>query len=283
MKPLVIQFQEDLTVGNKGIADLLRTAKLISAKLGLGTIQEWIEHELNGYPLDLAILPDYRVISGGQLQFCNPYHGWIPAMASPIVDIPIRGAVTKLAVYKPGDHFYVSPAVNYPLTDPSGSSQPIMSFPQRIEFSVSAIIGIVEGVKTRLVDWSIELEKQGILGENMSFKEEEKAIAKNQTSTNIFNVKGDFSRVNFRSLDNSVNIQDRSGTVFDAAREKLHAEIEDEDVLKELLAHLQLMEDAKSKPNWATAYSKFVECAANHMTIIAPLLPLLAETAKNAF
>ena len=114
-------------------------------------------------------------------------------------------------------------------------------------------------------------------------KEDDQTQNKTLSSTNIFKGRGDFSAVNFQSLDNSVNIQDRSETVFDAAREKLHAEIEDEDVLKELLAHLQLMEDAKSKPNWATAYSKFVECAANHMTIIAPLLPLLAETAKNAF
>ena len=30
------------------------------------------------------------------------------------------------------------------------------------------------------------------------------------------------------------------------------------------------------------AYSKFIEGVANHMTIIAPLLPALAETVKNA-
>jgi hypothetical protein len=180
MKPLVIQFQEDLTIGSKEISNLLRTAKLISSKLGKGKIEDWIDHELNGYPVDSA-LPEYRIISGGQLQFYNPYHGWLPAMTPAILDIPISEPITKLAVYKRGDRFYLSPPEKYPLTDESGSSQPIMSFPQRIECNVSAVIAIVEGVKTRLVDWSIELEKQGILGENMSFKEEEKTIANNQT------------------------------------------------------------------------------------------------------
>ena len=40
-------------------------------------------------------------------------------------------------------------------------------------------------------------------------KEDDQTRNKTLSSTNIFNVKGDFSRVNFQSLDNSVNIQDR--------------------------------------------------------------------------
>jgi hypothetical protein len=53
------------------------------------------------------------------------------------------------------------------------------------------LLSRLEGVKSRLVDWSIELEKQGILGENMSFKDEEKAIAKNVT-INVGNMTGGF-------------------------------------------------------------------------------------------
>jgi hypothetical protein len=113
-------------------------------------------------------------------------------------------------------------------------------------------------------------------------KEDDQTRNKTLSSTNIFNVKGDFSRVNFQSLDNSVNIQDRPETVFDQARQKLHAGIEDQVLLKELLEHLRLMEDARSQPKWAAAYSNFIEGVANHMTIIAPLLPALAETVKNA-
>jgi hypothetical protein len=109
-------------------------------------------------------------------------------------------------------------------------------------------------------------------------KEDDLAQSKTLFATNILNFKGEFPRVNFQSADNSVNVQDRSKPVFDATREKLHAAIEDQDVLKELLTHLQVMEDAKSRSTWATAYSKFIERVANHMAIIAPLLPALADT-----
>ena len=181
MKPLVIQFQEDLTVGNKRITELLRTAKLISVKLGLGSVQEWIEHELSGYPGELAKLPKYRFLGGGHLQFFNPYHGWIPAMGSRLPDIPIFQPIGELETFAKGDSMYFTPARNYPLTDYSGSDDLISNFPQRIEFALSIVQGVQDAVRNRLLDWSIELEQQGILGENMSFKEEEKQIAKSQT------------------------------------------------------------------------------------------------------
>ena len=84
-------------------------AKLISAKLGQEAIYDWFDHELNGYPVDTVQLPRYRLISGGLLQFLNPYVGWCPTNVPPLFDIPIHEAITKLAVYRPGDHFYLSP------------------------------------------------------------------------------------------------------------------------------------------------------------------------------
>jgi AbiTii len=73
MKPIVIQLQEELVTGNKKIAEQLRTPRLISAKLELPLVEDWIRHELEGYPLDQSKLPIYRIIGGGQLQFCNPH------------------------------------------------------------------------------------------------------------------------------------------------------------------------------------------------------------------
>jgi hypothetical protein len=204
MKPLVLQFQEDLAVGNKGIVDLLRTAKLISAKLGLDTIRDWINHELIGYPSDLSGLPDYRFIRGGQLQFLNPMHGWLPAMAGPI-SVPICEPITRLTGHEPGDLVYFASPKKFPLRDLSGNTELIMNFPQRVEFSLSTVRGISEAVKDRLLDWSIELEQQGILGDNMSFKDQEKEIAKNQT----FNIEhmtgfiGDVSHSKFELYDYS--------------------------------------------------------------------------------
>jgi hypothetical protein len=64
-------------------------------------------------------------------------------------------------------------------------------------------------------------------------------------------------------------------------RSMLQSEIEDKILLRELLIRLPAVEDAKSPKGWAAAYSKFVEGLANHVTIIAPLLPAIAETVNH--
>jgi len=190
MKPLVLQFQEDLLSKDKSIGDLLRMAKMISAKLGQEDLYEWFGQELNGYP-DGVALPQYLLVSGGQLEFRDPHFGWQQAMVPPLNEIPIHEAITKLSVFGAKDRFYWTSSVKLPLTDQYGNSEPIMSYPQRTEFPVANIIAMVEEVKNRLGDWSTELEKQGILGENMSFREEEKTSAKNQVF-NIQNMSGGF-------------------------------------------------------------------------------------------
>jgi hypothetical protein len=48
MGSLVKDFQRDLVQSSKSTVELLRTAKLISVKLGLDEITEWINSELNG-------------------------------------------------------------------------------------------------------------------------------------------------------------------------------------------------------------------------------------------
>jgi len=217
----------------KSIGDLLRMAKMISVKLGQGDVYDWFDHELHGYPIDTVALPDYRLIGGGQLEFSNPYIGWCPTSIPPLVDIPIHEAITKLDVYRPGDRFYLSPAEKFPLTDLQGKSEPIMSFQQRVEFSVSAVIALVEGVKSRLVDWSIELEKQGILGEKMSFKDEEKALAKNVTinvGTMTGGLIGDASHssVEVHSYGSVLSLLESSAVPKD-----------EKDQLKQILAELQ--------------------------------------------
>lgn len=62
---------------SKSTVELLRTAKLISAKLRLNDITEWVNLELNGYQ-DGAAIPPYRCLSGGELQVRNPVRSWLP-------------------------------------------------------------------------------------------------------------------------------------------------------------------------------------------------------------
>jgi AbiTii len=75
MASLVANFQKDVLDSSKSVTDILRLAKVISAKLALDDIEEWIGAELNGYPSDESV-PDYRH-AVGTLQAFNPVRGWI--------------------------------------------------------------------------------------------------------------------------------------------------------------------------------------------------------------
>jgi len=50
MPSLVEELQRDALNANAKVSDLLRKAKAIAVKLELPELEEWVEHELNGYP-----------------------------------------------------------------------------------------------------------------------------------------------------------------------------------------------------------------------------------------
>jgi hypothetical protein len=59
---LLHEMQTALLSGEADIAPILLKFRLLAAKLGSGPLQEWVKHELEGYPTD-ADVPDYRVLS----------------------------------------------------------------------------------------------------------------------------------------------------------------------------------------------------------------------------
>src|SRR5438132_5610454 len=75
MRSLVTDLQRDILNSKKSVTEILRTAKLISAKLGLNDISGLIESELSGYS-DLRKVPGYREMVGGNLYYFNPARGW---------------------------------------------------------------------------------------------------------------------------------------------------------------------------------------------------------------
>src|SRR5438034_8810312 len=70
-----------------------------------------------------------------------------------------------------------------PVTDSIGSTI-AADWPQRAVFAGTQLKQIVEAVTNQLLQWTIELEKRGIKGEDMDFDEKEKQSAANQ----VFNI-----------------------------------------------------------------------------------------------
>lgn len=192
----VLKLQEMASSKSTDIEELLSRAKMISVKLSLNDISEWLEHELNGYP-DSTALPDYRILKDNPIRAFNPYVGWIPLQVDNIEDAEIYGHLTTVHLNNP-----VSMLVEYALSDGTLYSElpsPHTKFLQdatgcdyRIAWAINPaqITKILSNTKSKVLDWSLLLESKGILGEGLLFSHEEKLEAKGMTVNNINNFHG---------------------------------------------------------------------------------------------
>ena len=175
--------------------DLLRRARVASSKLGIGSATRWVEQEMNGYEdVAPADLPSYRVIHGHP-QFFNPVRGWCPiithdewlarVMSTGYLFQPI-GELEQLAKEGKGGLFHLPHNIklNELITAQIG-----FAAQSAVTFSRTSVWGVAERVRTLILDWSLELERVGVLGEGMSFTLNEKtkavAVTNNYFAQNI--------------------------------------------------------------------------------------------------
>lgn len=183
--PLVLQIQADALDHSVSTADLLRRARVASSKLGIGSAASWVDHETNGYEgVAPADLPPYRIIRG-QPKFFNPYNGWRPIMTH---DEEMADILSKAYLFQPAAvlerlvkdskdgnlRLSHNLALNQIITSQIG-----FNAPSTIMLGRATVWGVVEKVRNLILDWSLELESAGVLGEGMSFtlNEKTKAVA----------------------------------------------------------------------------------------------------------
>ncbi len=167
------------------ILSALRKAHLIAAKLKLTEFDIWIQRELNGYEqCTRTEIPEYRKLKGA-LKFYNPYYGWCPALLRDdelekmVCEQKMPMSLAELQdLYRQIDDVFVYqfPAGLCESLSESFQTPDLMQF--ALHISKHHIASIVEKVRNTLLEWTIKLEAEGILGDNMTFKQEEKDTAK---------------------------------------------------------------------------------------------------------
>ena len=177
MTGLVFELQRDSLNSEIRVSNLLRKALVISKKLDIIEIEEWLKKELYGY-LSTDDIPKYRSVRG-EVKVWNPYRGWQPLYFD---DIEMAEKFSERNTCQ-------SIAELESLSESDGS-RTRMPFPQHIERFLmksmefplqptlitdkTEIIGILDFVRNIILNWSLELEQKGIFGEGMSFSNEEK-------------------------------------------------------------------------------------------------------------
>lgn len=207
MSGLVLELQRDALDKNIAESSLLRKAIVVSKKLGITEIETWINQELAGYPADEDIVPAYREVSGVVRVF-NRYHGWRPLnfgnaeVGEKLSKRKISQAIGELVAIAESDN---SGNLHVPFSQHTKNLlMKTMDIPLEPILLVggSQIHGILEAVRNEILNWGLDLETKGIIGDGMTFSTEEKVLA-SQVTYNVTNYIG--------SMQNSQLQQDSAG------------------------------------------------------------------------
>jgi hypothetical protein len=99
-------------------------------------------------------------------------------------------------------------------------------------------------------------------------------------SSVIFHLHGAHSRVNIGSIDHSTNILNEE-QLFERLTAALQAGVSAEEERQQLLEGVAGLREETQKQSFYRRYSEFVALAANHIQVIMPFLPALAELAHK--
>ena len=193
--PLILQIQQAVLDSNASITDALRKAKLACSKLGLVDFGNWVDLELNGYMnKTLDELPEYRKLHGTPEAY-NPYHGWQPIMfpsqksydSWSLAPIGMSVAAIEESTRKQKNGFFEFPYLPEIASDLRKSLNR-GNVNLRIKIPGPAAINILNAVRNILLEWTVEMEKQGVLGNELTFthgEREKSASVTAQTVTNF--------------------------------------------------------------------------------------------------
>ncbi|HAT1976812.1 TPA: hypothetical protein ACF754_001943 [Legionella pneumophila] len=93
----------------------------------------------------------------------------------------------------------------------------------------------------------------------------------------INQISGNNARINIRSTDNSTNIVGDHNQLFSTMNQLIEDNIDSDDERERLKVLVSELKENVGKPNFKNAYDKFIEGAANHMTIFVPIISALSS------
>lgn len=187
MDSLVHQLQHHAVGSSVPVTQLLRECLLLASKLDVTELATWASRELDGY--GSAPLPDYRIVEG-DLQVFNPYRGFQPLFFHDPQDtqrlsrMHFNQSISEIERHIKDAERAKSEALHVSFTrDVESNLMKGIQFGLRPSLSIciTELVRIVEAVRKIVLDWSLRLEREGILGTGMLFTAEEKTRASTVT------------------------------------------------------------------------------------------------------
>lgn len=260
MESIVIELQRNALDRDVSVADLLRKALVVARKLKIKEFEDWISKELGGYSNNSEI-PDYREMDG-RLEGLNPYSGWqsivFPSTESEkmvskrksgqrIAEIEnlLAGQADMIA------QMSLSPEQQQLICQWIGSQIEI-----RLTISDASLVGVLDTVRNIILNWALKLEEDGMLGEGMTFSDNEKTEA-GKHSYNVNNFYGPITNTQIQQgspkSEQSIRVDgvsmDSVAQFINALREELPNLTIEDDAHRELSSDIATVEVQISSPN----------------------------------
>jgi len=199
-KSPVLKLQDLATSVDIEVEELLLKGKLIASKLNLEDACDWFHNELNGYDLERP-LPNYRIKHALQVKsFDIALNRWIPVVVDNFFEFltpdyfyytteNFKQSVSTLQHYAKRDDDILYLDLKEHMAD---GLKPYLDHSYRISWAISPAIfsQMLTNIRSEVLDWALNLEKNNILGEGLWFSAEEKRDAQNVTYHNTINNHG---------------------------------------------------------------------------------------------
>lgn len=182
MLPLILELQQQCIKLNSSIEDLLRTVLVIAKKLDLPEYQKWAESELKGYENHKEV-PNYRIIKGipvvlseqgvwQEVRVDNLSTEVIDKMSTFHIDYSV-GQIENALINNP-PAFVITYDIKTQEMLMNAMSQ---SFIPGVKVDSMKLKNILSNIKSIILAWTFELERNKVFGKDLFFTEEEKTRA----------------------------------------------------------------------------------------------------------
>ncbi|MBU0824283.1 MAG: hypothetical protein KKA44_14205 [Alphaproteobacteria bacterium] len=287
MAGLVEEIQTKVLDKSVGTTELLRMVKLAAVKLKLDDTVAWVDCELKGYEGETG-LPDYRKTTG-ELKCHNPLRGPMPVYgdAENIRKLSERNIlqpisdVEELAANAGGEAWGKLPQSVIDVINASSGGPPMDYY---VHIPNLVFQNISQQVRNLILDWAIEMEKAGVLGDGMKFSSEEQKkaeeAAQNVTIHNYGHlhqgdVTGHQNRTVVGSTDQSINSLEINDT-FDQLIQAVDSNIGNQNDRDAIIEIVKAMQAAQGTPEYKPLFQKWVGYVAEYTTILGPFVPALS-------
>jgi len=254
---LVLKLQKKCLNKEEKLQNLLREALVISTKLKLNEFKQWINYELKGYyRLEDENIPNYREVACS-VKLMNPYQGLIPLvinnkeMADILSHVKLPSPISELENLVSKESKVDTISVG--LTDRQKITIMKLAKTDFVPYRETPkvqVFRVIEEVRNVLLEWTLKLEEDGILGsDDLMFSEEEKETAKSIHIENFNGVMGDVDKLgNFSTGKKSINTYNENNLALEI--DKLIKEIQKLQLqdTQEIIIDL---EDSKTNPEKA--------------------------------